>query len=189
VSTRDDDIEFDFFDETQEAPAGDRTARRSSGEDGDGPRGPRRPSFRAPTGFTPLLRLIGLVAFAILVVVLLVFWVQSCQSDKKRDAYRDYLASVARISQTSDGVGRDLGELLTTPGLKQADLDDRLTGLVQNEQLDLDRARRLDPPGPLRPAHERMLQARGRVRADEGLEGRDAGGRAARRAGGAAARQ
>jgi hypothetical protein len=85
--------------------------------------------------------------------------VQSCQSDKKRDAYRDYLASVARISQTSDGVGRDLGELLTTPGLKQADLDDRLTGLVQNEQLDLDRARRLDPPGPLRPAHERMLQA------------------------------
>jgi hypothetical protein len=159
VSTRDDDIEFDFFDETQEAPAGDRTARRSSGEDGDGPRGPRRPSFRAPTGFTPLLRLIGLVAFAILVVVLLVFWVQSCQSDKKRDAYRDYLASVARISQTSDGVGRDLGELLTTPGLKQADLDDRLTGLVQNEQLDLDRARRLDPPGPLRPAHERMLQA------------------------------
>jgi len=160
VSTRDDDIEFDFFDDrTQEAPAGDRTARRPSGPDGGAPRGPRRPSFSAPTGFTPLLRLIGLVAFAILVVVLLVFWVQSCQSDKKRDAYRDYLASVAKISQTSDGVGRDFAELLTTPGLKQADLDDRLTGLVQNQQLDLDRARQLDPPGPLRPAHERMLQS------------------------------
>jgi len=160
VSTRDDDIEFDFFDDrTQEAPAGDRPARRSSGPDGGPPRGPRRPSFSAPTGLTPLLRLIGLVAFAILVVVLLVFWVQSCQSDKKRDAYRDYLASVAKISQTSDGVGRDFAELLTTPGLKQADLDDRLTGLVQNEQLNLDRARQLDPPGPLRPAHERMLQS------------------------------
>ena len=160
MSTRDDDIEFDFFDDrTQEAPAGDRTARRPGGSDGDGPRGPRRPSFGAPTGLTPLLRLVGLVAFAILVVVLLVFWVQSCQSDKKRDAYRDYLAGAARISQNSDGVGRDFAELLTTPGLKQADLDDRLTGLVQNEQLNLDNARKLDPPGPLRPAHERMLQA------------------------------
>jgi CARDB protein len=160
VSTRDDDIEFDFFDDrTQEAPAGDRAARRPSGSDGGGPRGPRRPSFGAPTGLTPLLRLIGLVAFAILVVVLLVFWVQSCQSDKKRDAYRDYLAGVARVSQTSDAVGRDFAELLTTPGLKQADLDDRLGGLVQNQQLDLDNARKLDPPGPLRPAHERMVQA------------------------------
>ena len=47
------------------------------------PRGPIRPR----AGFTPLLRLLGLIAFAILIVVLLLLWVQSCQEDKKRDAY------------------------------------------------------------------------------------------------------
>src|SRR4029453_11576822 len=76
VSTRDDDIEFDFFEEpaTQEASSSQRTLRRPlrpSGGNGGGD-GPRRP-FRTPSGFTPLLRLVGLVAFAILVVVLLVF--------------------------------------------------------------------------------------------------------------------
>jgi hypothetical protein len=160
VSTRDDDIDFDFFDDrTQEAAPRDRGPRRPPRSDGDGPGGPRRPSFRAPTGFTPLLRLVGLVAFAILVVVLLVFWAQSCQSDQKRNSYRDYMTDVGKIGQASEANGRDLGELLTTPGLKQADLDDRLAGLIQTEQLDLDRATALDPPGPLRPAHERMLQA------------------------------
>ena len=160
MSTRDDDIEFDFFDDrTQEAPAGDRPARRPSGTDGGGPSGPRRPSFRAPTGFTPLLRLIGLVAFAILVVVLLVFWVQSCQSDQKRNSYEDYMGEVDKIAQSSEANGRDLAELLTTPGLKQADLQDRLTGLVQSEQLNLDHARQLDPPGPMRPPNEHLVQA------------------------------
>lgn len=160
MSTRDDDIEFDFFDDrTQEAPAGDRSTRRSNGQDGGGSGGPRRPSFRAPSGFTPLLRLIGLVAFAILVVVLLVFWVDSCQSDKKHNAYEDYMAEVDKIAQSSEANGRDLAELLTTPGLKQADLDDRLTGLVQSEQLNLDRARQLDPPGPMRPPNDHLVQA------------------------------
>jgi hypothetical protein len=47
-----------------------------------------RAALRAPTGFTPLLRLIGLVAFAILVVVLLVFWVQELPDDQKQQATR-----------------------------------------------------------------------------------------------------
>jgi hypothetical protein len=157
VSTRDDDIDFDFFEEpaTQEAPARERTLRRPAPR---GPRGPRQP-LRAPTGLTPLLRLIGLVAFAILVVVLLVFWVQSCQSDQERDAYRDYMNEVGRLAQSSESTGRELGDLLTTPGLEQADVDERLAGLVQQQELDLTRAQNLDPPGPMRPAHERVVQA------------------------------
>jgi len=163
VSTRDDDIEFDFFDDprTQETPAKERTSRRPGRPDngGDGSGGPRRPTLRPPTGLTPLLRLIGLVAFAILIVVVLVLWGQSCQSDKKHDSYKTYMSDVDKIAQASEGTGRDLGELLTTPGLKQADLDERLAGLVQNEQLNLDHARALEPPGPLRPPHERLLQS------------------------------
>jgi hypothetical protein len=88
VSERDDDIlEFDFFDEpaTVEQQQTSRVRmprRRREGQ-------PPRPPIRPPQGFTPLLRLVGLIAFAILIVVLLVFWVQSCQSSSKRNAYRD----------------------------------------------------------------------------------------------------
>jgi CARDB len=162
VSTRDDDIEFDFFEEpaTQEAPQ--RSLRRplrtgGNGSD-DGSRGPRRP-LRGPAGFTPLLRLIGLVAFAILVVVLLVFWVQGCRDDQKQEAYEDHMTEVSQIADASEATGRELSDVLTTPGLKQADVEQRLSGLVQQEQLNVQRAQRLDPPGPIRDAHDELVQA------------------------------
>src|SRR5687767_15707513 len=97
MSNRETDFEFDFFEEpaTQEAsPRADRTLRRPLGG-GRGPRGPRLPQrpLRPRAGLTPLLRLLGLIAFAILIVVLLLLWVQSCQEDAKRDAYSDYMTS------------------------------------------------------------------------------------------------
>src|SRR2546423_14972283 len=115
-----DDIEFDFFDEpeTREDAQGQRAQRRTGGP-------PRRP-IRPPAGFTPLLRLAGLIAFAILIVVLLVFWVQSCQGASKRNAYRKYMQSVNAIAQGSDQTGRELNDLLTTPGLKESDLGQKL---------------------------------------------------------------
>ena len=86
MSDRESDFEFDFFEEpeTREAAGRDRTLRRPLG--GRGPRAPRGP-IRPRAGFTPLLRLLGLIAFAILIVVLLLLWAQSCQENKKRDAY------------------------------------------------------------------------------------------------------
>ncbi len=63
MSERDDDnIEFDFFEEpeTREAAAQQRAERRA-------PRGrPPRAPLRPAAGLTPLLRLVGLIAFAIL---------------------------------------------------------------------------------------------------------------------------
>lgn len=162
MSTRDDDIEFDFFEEpaTQEASAArERTLRRPLGNRSGNGR-PPRPPLRTPTGgITPLLRLIGLVAFAILIVVLLVFWAQSCRSDQKRDAYADYMTEVEGVATDSATVGRDLSELLTTPGLRRAELGTRLNGLLQQQQQVVDAANALDPPGPLRVSHEEMVQA------------------------------
>jgi CARDB len=162
VSTRDDDIEFDFFEEpaTREASSSQRTLRRPlrpSGGNGGGD-GPRRP-FRTPSGFTPLLRLVGLVAFAILVVVLLVFWVQGCRDDQKQEAYQDYMTDVGQIADSTAGIGRDLAEVLTTPGLKQADVVQRLNGLVQQQQQNLQRGQGLDPPGPMLDAQDHLLEA------------------------------
>jgi len=156
VSERDDDnTEFDFFEEpeTREAAAQERAERRA-------PRGrPPGAPLRPAGGLTPLLRLVGLIAFAILVVVLLVLWVQGCQDDKKRNSYRDYLGDVAAVAKDSETVGRGLNDLLTTPGLKQSELQTKLNGLVEQQELGVAQAQKLDPPGPLRPAHRSLVEA------------------------------
>lgn len=161
MSERETDFEFDFFEEpeTQEGSGrGDRTLRRPLGRGPRGPKPPRGP-IRPRTGFTPLLRLLGLIAFAILIVVLLLLWVQSCQEDAKRDAYGDYMTDIAAVARDSERVGRELNDVLTTPAIKPADLQKQLAGLVQQQQLGADRARALDPPGPLRASHEESLEA------------------------------
>ena len=161
MSQRDSDFEFDFFEEpeTQEAPGrADRTLRRPLG--GRGPRLPRGP-VRPRAGLTPLLRLLGLIAFAILLVVLLLLWVQSCQEDQKREAYSDYMTDISAVGRDSERVGRELSDVLTTPGIKPAELQKQLSGLVQQQEIGTTRARDLDPPGPLRASHDAALESLG----------------------------
>lgn len=161
MSEHDDDIiDFDFFDEPptveQQQQPRVRMPRRRPRDEG-GP--PRRPPIRPPHGVTPLLRLVGLIAFAILIVVLLVFWVQSCQSNAKRNAYRNYLADVGQVAQSSKSVGNDLATALTTPGEKKSDLEQTLGSLAQREQQDVAKAQGLHPPGPLRDEQQAVVQA------------------------------
>jgi CARDB len=159
MSNRESDFEFDFFEEpeTQEASSrgGDRSLRRPLG--GRGPRGPR---FQRPrAGFTPLLRLLGLIAFAILIVVLLLLWVQSCQNDAKQDAYSEYMGQMSTIGADSQRVGRELSDVLTTQGLTPAELQKQLAGLVQQQRIGAENAAELDPPGPLLEAHRASVEA------------------------------
>ncbi len=161
MSDREPDIEFDFFEEpeTQEVSGrSDRTLRRPLGRGGRGPRPPRGP-VRPRTGFTPLLRLLGLIAFAILIVVLLLLWAQSCQEDQKRDAYGDYMSDMTTVARDSERIGRELSDTLTTPGIKPADLQKQLNGLVQQQEIGTTRAQGFDPPGPLHDAHESAIEA------------------------------
>jgi hypothetical protein len=160
MSSRDTDFEFDFFEEpeTQEAPGrSDRTLRRPL-RGGRGPRLPRGP-IRPRAGFTPLLRLLGLIAFAILIVVLLLLWVQSCQEDAKRDSYSSYMTDMSDVARDSERVGRELSDVLTTPGIKPAELQKQLACLVQQQEIGVDTARKLDPPGPLFDSHERSIDS------------------------------
>jgi hypothetical protein len=162
VSVHDDDIlDFDFVDEDTRERSPVQTGD-SPGRGGDGPRPPRPP--RGPRlggahGLTPLLRLVGLVAFAIIVVVLLVVWVQGCSSDKQRETYNDYMTEIGEVGSTSTKIGEDLATLLTTPGLKQAELEQELAGLISQQQQGVQRARGIDSPGPLTPAHEHAIEA------------------------------
>ncbi len=164
MTERDDDLEFDFFDDDPDAvgtyegepPAPAAPAPRGGG----GPGSPRRPPAARPqVGLTPLLRLAGLIAFAILVVVLLIFWISSCQGAGKKSSYKRYMEKVAVIAQDSQQHGRELNDALTTPGSKFADLSTRASSIAQGEQQNVAAARQLNPPGPLRLQHQQAIEA------------------------------
>jgi len=163
VTVHDDDIlDFDFVDdETRELPppTGPGGTRPPGGPPPGGPRGPRRPQFRPPQGITPLLRLAGFVAFAILVVVLLAVWVQGCAGDDTQTTYENYMGDIGAVGRDSQKIGSDLATLLTTPGLAQSELETRLGGLLQKQQQDVTRAQEIDAPGPLTPANASAIEA------------------------------
>ena len=155
MSEHDTDIEFDFFEDeppTQESSRTERLIPRRQ------PRGPQRPP-RGPTNLTPLLRLIGLVAFAILIVVLLVLWVQSCQEASKEKTYKSYMTKVSEVAGSSQQVGRSLSQALLAQGQKEAQVEQRISGLARQEQLDIQRAQEITPPGTLRDEHNALIQA------------------------------
>ena len=155
MSEHDTDIEFDFFEDEPPTQEGSRTERLLHRR---GPRGPERPP-RTPTKLTPLLRLIGLVAFAILIVVLLVFWIQSCREAGKEKTYKSYMSKVSEVAGSSQQIGRQLSQALLAQGLKESQVEQRIAGLARQEQLDVDRAREITPPGTLRDEHAALIQA------------------------------
>jgi len=155
MSEHDTDIDFDFFEDepaTEETSKPERVVRRQ------GPGNPPRPP-RAPQNLTPLLRLIGLIAFAILIIVLLVFWIQSCQASSKSSTYKNYMTKVAEVASSSQQIGRQLSQDLLAPGVKRAQLEQQLSGLARQEQLDVNRAQAITPPGTLRDEHQAVIQA------------------------------
>jgi len=166
MDPRDDDIEFDFFEEeprTTEAAAQTRTRLP-----GRSP-GPRR-SLGPPHGAAPILRLLALVIFVIFLVLVLALLVQSCASASKQDAYADYMENVQTIAQQSAGNGRRVVNVLTTAGLTVQQIQNRLRGIADQERQNLSAAQGLDPPGQLRDEHEYMLTSLGlRVSGVSGL--------------------
>jgi hypothetical protein len=148
MSERENDIEFDFFEEPDTRETEERPRRR-------GPRPPVRP----PTGLTPLLRLIGLISFAILIVLLLVVWINGCREDQRNDAYRNYVEDVEDYATQSQRLGRRLNTLLTTRGTQESEVESELSGLAAQQDQIANGARGLDPPGRLREQDAHMLDA------------------------------
>ncbi|HEU5009787.1 MAG TPA: hypothetical protein VFT33_03715 [Gaiellaceae bacterium] len=149
MSTRDDDIlDFDFFDEN-EAPAWEEPEGYEPQPPSERGRRRRGSGFRPPRNLTPLLRLIGLIALAILVVVLLVVWVEGCTAEAKLDRNRTYLADIGAIGSASARLGQQVATTLTTPGLNQEDLDAKLGGYVQTAENQTQQAENLNAPGAM----------------------------------------
>src|SRR6266508_1985470 len=150
MSEHESDIEFDFFEEseTREAAAEERPRRRGT-----------RPPVRPPTGLTPLLRLVGLISFAILIVLLLIVWVNGCRVYQRKNTYKHYVENVESYATQSQRLGKRLNTLLTTPGIKETDVENGLSGLAQQQDKLAAQARGLDPPGRLRKEHGHMLDS------------------------------
>jgi hypothetical protein len=153
MTERDSDIEFDFFDEpeTEEATERVRTPRRPP------PSGPRRP-VRTPQGLIPMLRLAGLIAFLILAAVLLVVGIRSCASSSKHDKYQAYIVDVRSIAQRSDQIGKLLNQTLSATGIKETDLESKISGLAVQQQQVVAQATQLNPPGPLRVEQAHLIE-------------------------------
>ena len=150
MTERDTDIEFDFFEEseTREPERRQRLPRR---------RPPRAP--RPPEGMAPLLRLVGLIVLAVAVIVGLVLLINSFRGDSKESRYENYMSDVGEVATQSQQIGRDLDDLFNSPGLEQADLQAELNGLAERQQQGIDKARDLDPPGPLRSHQQQLIES------------------------------
>jgi hypothetical protein len=165
MSNHDDDLDFDFFDDDEPAPPRQPVEEEPpSGAEQEPPprRGSRRPPTgggRSPVGMTPLLRLAGLIAFAILIIVLFVFWISSCQGASKKSSYKKYYEKVGVVANDSEQIGRELNDALTTQGIKFTELESKLAGLAQREQQNVAALRSIHPPGPLRLQHQSALEA------------------------------
>jgi hypothetical protein len=151
----------DFFDEPETVEvvqAGRRLGRlprARAGGSGDGPRRPASP----PSGLVPLARLAGLVAVVIVTVVAFVFWIGACQGAGKHAEYAGYLSKVGTLALSSSKLGTEFANTLLARGLKTGGLKTSLQGYAEQEQQAYDQAQQIRAPGPLRQAHQRLLDA------------------------------
>jgi hypothetical protein len=156
MDPRDDEIQFDFFDDeppTTEAqsPSRVRLPRR-------GGRGGRPPSG-APHGLTPALRLLALVAILVALLVFFGLVIQSCASTSKHDRYQHYMNKMGTIAASSQADGTAVANALITPGAKASELATKLTNIAQQERQNVANAQSLAPPGPLRDVNQHAVDA------------------------------
>jgi hypothetical protein len=105
-----------------------------------------------------MLRLAGLIAFLILAAVLLVVGIRSCASSSKHDKYDAYIKDVRSIAQRSDQIGKLLNQSLSATGIKETDLESKISGLAVQQQQVVAQATQLNPPGPLRVEHSHLIE-------------------------------
>jgi len=157
VDPRDDELEFDFFDEpaTKESQAPSaRTRLPRRGGRGTGMRRPTGP----PRGMTPILRLLAAIAALVALFVVFGLLIQSCASTSKHDSYSNYMGDVAKIARGSQEDGAAVANALTSAS-KASSISSTLRGIADQERQNVKQAQSLDPPGPLRPENDQLIEA------------------------------
>ena len=164
MSSSDDDIEFDFFDEEEPAtveassqsrmrlpqrPMANRLRRQR------GPGGPGRSSAQ----LKPLSRLLVLVVSVTVILFGFTFVISSCASESTHSKYANYIDKVDTIASQSTTDGQDTVAALTTQGLSVAGIVSKLDTIASDEQQNVGAAESISPPGKLRVEHEHLIEA------------------------------
>jgi hypothetical protein len=159
MDPRDDDIDFDFFEDepaTREVQspsfAGVRLPRR--GGSGTGRTVGPPPAARRRVG-----GLLALTAIATIVLLAFGLLINSCAGTSAHDRYQSYAGQVQTIAKSSQDDGTQVANTLIQPGAKPAQLATKLNGIATNEQQNVDAARRIVPPGRLRTEHQALIEA------------------------------
>lgn len=159
MDPRDDDIDFDFFEDeaaTREAQApAPRVRLPRRGGSGGG----RRRVGGPPRGLTPFLRLLGAVVILVALLVVFGLAIQSCASTSLHDQYESYMTDASKIAKSSEDNGAAVTKALTTSGSKPATIATTLDGIAQSEQQNLEAAKKLSPPGAIRPENLQLQES------------------------------
>jgi hypothetical protein len=141
-----------FFEEDDEPRTRVRPRRASVAAGGSGGAG-------APDRRTVLIRQGILAAGFLIIAILLVFVVRSCQESAKENALKDYNREVASIVRESDTqVGRPFFELMRDPGSESAaDLETTINGYRGQAEQQYLQAQRLDVPDEMVAAQRSFL--------------------------------
>jgi hypothetical protein len=126
------------------------------------PRAPRRKDagpVGPPHGMAPLLRLLGLVVVVIVIVLVFALLLESCAGSSKHDSYASYMTKVSKIAEQSTTNGKAVATVLTTPGLKLADIETKLRGIADFERQNVQAAQALNAPGRLRDENSHLIEA------------------------------
>ncbi len=163
--------------EQEEAPAArgsrrgrSRGGRRRRGKAGTGSEGGGRPpggrgrrrggSSAGGPGWLqkPIARLALGAAFVGILVLVLVLVVRECQRNQLVDSYKTYMNEVAELVDESAEQGKQLRLTLTNAsGDNPPQLRTKVTGIRDEAQTVVDRARGLGPPGGLNAAQQSLV--------------------------------
>jgi hypothetical protein len=147
MNTFDDHNEPGSFEEPPRRPPRDPARRPRSTPRKGGP----------PAGSQSVLRLAGLVALGIAIVVGIVLWVGACGSSTQD--YSSYLDSMQQLAKESASVGPKFATALATPGLTMDSFQSDLNDWKQLELQDYVKVQRLQPPASLQSAHAEAVAA------------------------------
>jgi hypothetical protein len=127
---------------TEEAPPRrrPRMPRRPGGDDGTGGTGGRTPGLQ---------RLALLAGVVILVAVIAIWQIRSCQRDAEVTAHKDFVADANTVAKSSASIGKEFSDAF----IQQGQQPERLLSTVQSEitkqQQAVQNAQRLSGPGGL----------------------------------------
>lgn len=117
---------------------------------------PRRTSSRTSTR----IKRFAVLAVILFVVVLVVaLSIRSCQSNRKKSAYRDYMAGVQAVLDDSAAVRKQIAGILKDPTkYTRKQLLEKLDGLEASQSEILSRTRQLTPPEPLTQEQQALVE-------------------------------